>query len=56
VFSKDILKKAGLSFKGTEKHITYQLFLDSMYNESIHYCNELLQSYDLPLLGTENLR
>lgn len=55
VFSKDMLEKAGLRFKGTEKHITYEVFLNSMYTESIHYCNELLQNYDLPLLGTENL-
>ncbi|MBU5300473.1 helix-turn-helix transcriptional regulator [Clostridium sporogenes] len=53
IFSKDLLKKAGLGFKNTEKQITYQLLIDSCYNESIHYCNEILQGNGFEPLGTE---
>lgn len=53
MFSKDLIKKAGLGFKGTEKHITYELLINSCYNESIHYCNEILESNDFAPLGTE---
>lgn len=53
VFSKDLMEKAGLKFKCTEKHITYQLLIDSFYNESIHYCNEILRDNDFAPLGTE---
>ncbi len=56
IFSRDLLKKAGKSFKGTELHITYELIIDSLYPESIHYCNEILNDNNLPLLGTEDLK
>jgi len=53
IFSKDLIEKAGLKFKCSEKHIIYELILDSCYNESIHYCNEILRNNNLPTLGRE---
>jgi DNA-binding Xre family transcriptional regulator len=54
-FSKEMVHKAGFNFRGTEKQITYELLLDSYYKEPIHYCNEILQDVNLPILGTEDL-
>lgn len=53
-FSDDLLEKAGLKLtKTNEQHIVYRFLLDNCYKASIHECNEVLQEYDMPLMGTE---
>ncbi|MBN2795119.1 MAG: ImmA/IrrE family metallo-endopeptidase [Clostridia bacterium] len=56
VFSRDLMTKAGKTFKGTELHITYELFINTLYNESIHYCNEILKDNNFSLLGTDDMK
>jgi hypothetical protein len=53
VFSADMIRKSGNTFRATEEHIIYQMLLNSYYQNSIYECNEILQANNCKPLTKE---
>ncbi len=53
ILSRDMISKAGISFRISEEHIVYQMLLNSYYQNSIYECNEILRANNFKPLSTE---
>jgi hypothetical protein len=53
ILSRDMITKAGISFRISEEHIIYQMLLNSYYQNSIYECNEILRANNFKPLSTE---
>jgi DNA-binding XRE family transcriptional regulator len=53
ILSRDMISKAGISFRISEEHIIYQMLLNSYYQNSIYECNEILRTNNFKPLSTE---
>lgn len=54
VFSFDLLRKGGYTFKCTYEHLNYIMILFLHYNQTIYECNNILRINKVTTLGNKN--